>query len=350
MVLTIAAAIFVFGLLVLVHELGHFVTAKLTGMRVDEFAIGFGPKIVSQQYGETAYSIRAIPLGGFNDIAGMDPEDNDAGERGYCRKSIPRRMIVILAGSAMNLILPVFIFFGVFVATGVGEPNPDPVFGQVLSGHPAAEAGLQSGDRVIAVNGTPVTTWKEFTTALQQNVSEEETPAPVTLDFTRDGEQMTATMTPTIEKTNGRAVIGVMSDTITTYPGVIDCAVLAVQKTVGIIGMMLYELYQIILKLSGADLAGPIGVAQMAGQVAEMGFVPLLNFTAFLSLNLGIINLFPIPALDGGHFASLCIEGVKGSPLSPKTMYYAQRVGIALLLLLMIFATKNDIMRVFFGG
>ena len=123
-----------------------------------------------------------------------------------------------------------------------------------------------------------------------------------------------------------------------------------VQKTGSIIYMMLYELYKIILKLSGADLAGPIGVAQMAGEVAEMGIVPLLNFTAFLSLNLGIINLFPIPALDGGHFAGLCIEAVMGRPVSPKMTYYAQRVGIALLLLLMIFATKNDIVRVFFGG
>ena len=349
MVLTIAAAIFVFGLLVLVHELGHFVTAKLTGMRVDEFAIGFGPKVVSRQYGETAYSIRAIPLGGFNDIAGMDPEDNDAGERGYCRKSIPRRMIVILAGSAMNLILPVFIFFGVFVATGVGTPSTQPVLGDVISGRPAAEAGLLKGDRVLAINGKPVTTWKEIVTTLNDEAAAAP-DTPVMFEIERDGQTQSLAVTQKYDKQSNRYLVGIMSGTDTTYPGVIDCAVLAVQKTVGIIGMMIYELYKIILKLSGADLAGPIGVAQMAGQVAEMGFVPLLNFTAFLSLNLGIINLFPIPALDGGHFASLCIEAVKGSPLSPKTMYYAQRVGIALLLLLMIFATKNDIMRVFFGG
>ena len=110
----IIATIFVFGLLVFVHELGHFITAKLTGMRVDEFAIGFGPRLVSFRYGETVYSIRIIPLGGFNDIAGMTPDDNEAGERGYCRKPILSRMFVILAGSAMNLILPVVLFFGIF--------------------------------------------------------------------------------------------------------------------------------------------------------------------------------------------------------------------------------------------
>ena len=135
MILTIAAAIFVFGLLVLVHELGHFMTAKLTGMRVDEFAIGFGPKVFSVQKGETAYSIRAIPLGGFNDIAGMDPEDNDAGSRGYCEKPVLSRMIVILAGSFMNFLLPVFLFFGIFFFAGVGTPSPEPVLGTIR--HPA---------------------------------------------------------------------------------------------------------------------------------------------------------------------------------------------------------------------
>ena len=350
MILTVAAAIFVFGLLVLVHELGHFVTAKLTGMRVDEFAIGFGPKLLSRQYGETAYSIRAIPLGGFNDIAGMDPENNDAGERGYCEKSILRRMIVILAGSGMNLLLPVFIFFGVFLATGVQTPNvEDPVLGEVISGRPAAEAGLQAGDRVLAIDGTPITTWKEIVSTIDAE-AKEAPDTPLTFTIERNGETMTRDVTPKYDKQSQRPLVGIMSSVDTTYPGVIDCAVLAVQKTGSIIVMMIQELYRIILKLSGADLAGPIGVAQMAGQVAEMGLVPLFNFTAFLSLNLGIINLFPIPALDGGHFASLCIEAVKGSPLSPKTMYYAQRVGIALLLLLMIFATKNDIVRVFFGG
>jgi len=133
MILTVAAAIFVFGLLVLVHEFGHFITAKMTGMRVDEFAIGFGPKIYSRKYGETEYSLRAIPLGGFNDIAGMDPEDNDAGDRGYCRKPIPSRMLVILAGAGMNFILPIVLFFGIFAFNGISSPNPEPVTVRALT-------------------------------------------------------------------------------------------------------------------------------------------------------------------------------------------------------------------------
>ena len=322
MVLTIAAAVFVFGLLVLVHELGHFVTAKMTGMRVDEFAIGFGPKLVSFQRGETVYSIRAIPLGGFNDIAGMDPEQNDAGSRGYCEKPVSSRMIVILAGSIMNFILPLFLFFGIFFFAGVSTPSTEPVFGTVLAGKSAAEAGLRDGDRVLAIDGTPIATWSDFVAGVKDSAGK-----PVNLTVERGGESFDTTVTPAYDSSSQRAMVGVMGSVNTRYPG-----------------------YKIVLELSGAELAGPIGVAQMAGEVAQMGFVPLLNFAAFLSLNLGIVNLFPIPALDGGHFLTLCVEAVRGKPLSPTALRYTQNVGIVLLLLLMLLATKNDIVRVIFGG
>ena len=165
----IAATVFVFGLLVFVHELGHFITAKLTGMRVDEFAIGFGPRLVHFRYGETVYSIRLIPLGGFNDIAGMAADDNDAGDRGYCRKPILSRMIVILAGSAMNFILPIILFFGIFFFAGVQTPNPAPVLGKVLADNPAAQAGLMANDRIIAIDGKPIETWQEMVDAIRTN-------------------------------------------------------------------------------------------------------------------------------------------------------------------------------------
>lgn len=345
MVLTIAAAIFVFGLLVLVHELGHFATAKFTGMRVDEFAIGFGPKLISFTYGETVYSLRAVPLGGFNDIAGMDPADNEAGERGYCSKPVGSRMIVILAGSVMNFILPIVLFFGIFFFAGVSTPNPEPVLGTILADKPAAEAGLREGDRVISLDGKAIGSWSAFVDGVKDN-----TGAPVTVVVERGNQTLTMVMTPAYDNSAKKAMVGVMSSVQTRYPGIVESAQLAVQKTVGIIVMMLSALYKILLELSGAELAGPLGVAQMAGEVAQMGFVPLLNFAAFLSLNLGIVNLFPIPALDGGHFAGLCVEAVRGKPMGPKAMEYMQKVGIALLLLLMVLATKNDIVRLFTGG
>lgn len=345
MVITIAAAIFVFGLLVLVHELGHFLTAKFTGMRVDEFAIGFGPKILSHQWGETVYSLRAIPLGGFNDIAGMDPSNNDAGERGYCAKPVFSRMVVILAGSIMNFILPVILFFGIFFFAGVSTPNPEPILGTVIEGKPAAEAGLLDGDRVISLNGQSIGNWSDFVDGVKDNTGE-----PINVVVQRGEETFSTVMTPVYDNQAKKAMVGVMSSVNLHYPGVWEAAQLAVQKTVTIVLMMLDALYKILLELSGAELAGPIGVAQMAGEVAQMGFVPLLNFAAFLSLNLGIVNLFPIPALDGGHFAGLVVEAVRGKPMSPKALEYTQKVGIFLLILLMVLATKNDIVRVFTGG
>jgi regulator of sigma E protease len=344
MVLTIIAAIFVFGVLVLVHELGHFVTAKLTNMRVDEFAIGFGPKLCSYRYGETTYSIRAFPLGGFNNIAGMDPDDHEAGERGYNAKSVPARMFVILAGSAMNLILPVAIFWGVFCFAGVSTPSPEPVLGTIIAGKPAEQAGLMQGDRILSVDGHEVSSWKDFVMDLQ----DEEGQAKDIM-FERSGEKLEAELVPVYDKSAKRAMIGVMSSVATRQTGIMESMQLACQKTVYIFSQMMSGIGQMIKGAQTEDLAGPLGVAQMAGEVAHIGFVPLLNFAAFLSLNLGIINLFPIPALDGGHFVTLLVEAVRGKPLSAKAVYYAQTVGFALLILLMLFATKNDIMRLFVG-
>ena len=345
MLLTIIAAIFVFGLLVLVHEFGHFITAKMTGMRVDEFAIGFGPKLISTKRGETVYSIRAVPLGGFNDIAGMDPLNNEAGERGYCEKPVLSRMIVILAGSAMNFVLPVILFFGIFFFSGLDTPSTEPVIGSIIEGKAAEQAGLKAGDRIVSIDGKPVDSWIAFTNSIK-DVEEGQT---LTIAYDRAGKVSEVALQPTYDKESKRLLVGVQSSVVHREVGLFESIQLALQRTYEIIAMMLSALVEIFYSPSQADLAGPIGIAQMAGRVAETGFVPLLNFAALLSLNLGIINLLPVPALDGGHFVTLALEAVRGKPLSPKAIIYAQRVGVVLLLLLMLFATKNDIVRVFFS-
>ena len=343
MLLTVLSAIFVFGLIVLVHEFGHFITAKMTGMRVDEFAIGFGPKILSFKRGETVYSIRAIPLGGFNDIAGMDPTNNEAGERGYCEKPVLSRMIVILAGSVMNFILPIFLFFSVFFFVGVTEPAPGPLIGAVVEGNPADIAGLKAGDKISAVNGTAVNSWNEFIVIMEKAQVEQ----PLKITYERDGQAAETELTPIAEKNSGRAIIGVQTALVTIYPGLFESIQLAIKRVIDVISFMISALIDIFQSPSSAELAGPLGIAQMTGQVAQKGFAALLNFAALLSLNLGIINLLPLPALDGGHFVTLALEAVRGKPLSPKALIYTQKVGVVLLLLLMIFATKNDIVRIF---
>ena len=341
--LTLASAIFVFGVLVLFHELGHFVTAKLTGMRVDEFAIGFGPKVFSVKYGETVYSLRAIPLGGFNDIAGMDPSDNQAGERGFCEKSVLSRMIVILAGSFMNFLLPIVVFFGIYCVVGVATPSPEPILGAVMEDMPAKAAGLQAGDKVLSINGEAVATWKEFT----DKIRFDENQTPLKIQYERNSQVNEVEVTPTVEKSTGRVLVGVQNFVSYETQGIFVSLSMALEHTKNILAMMIDALLNLFREPSGVAVTGPIGIAQMAGQVATLGFVPLLNFAALLSLNLGIINLLPVPALDGGHFVGLVIEAVRGKPLSPKAMMYTQRVGIALLLILTVVVTAKDVINIF---
>ena len=377
---TIVAAIFVFGLLVLVHELGHFMVAKLTGMRVDEFAIGFGPKLWSRKYGETLYAIRAVPLGGFNRIAGMDyeiiermgneaeekaddggresgwrryipsvnrenvvmvPDDEGAGERAYFRRPIWARMLMVLAGSFMNFILPLFIFFGIFYFSGVATPSPEPVIGAVMAEKPAAMAGLRQGDRILTIDGSEVTKWDDISRSIQGAEGK-----PFKLTYQRDGEVRSTTLIPEEEPESKRVIIGITSSADIHQPGLLEAAGLAAQKVFFVLMAMVGALIQLMLGSVGAEaLSGPVGIVQMTGEVANQGILPLLNFTAFLSLNLGLINLLPVPALDGGHFVMLVLEGLRGKPLGPKAMYYIQAAGVTLLVSLMIFTTFNDLMK-----
>ena len=377
---TIVAAIFVFGLLVLVHELGHFMVAKLTGMRVDEFAIGFGPKLWSRKYGETLYAIRAVPLGGFNRIAGMDyeiiermgneaeekaddggresgwrryipsvnrenvvmvPDDEGAGERAYFRRPIWARMLMVLAGSFMNFILPLFIFFGIFYFSGVATPSPEPVIGAVMAEKPAAMAGLMKGDRILTIDGSEVTKWDDISRSIQGAEGK-----PFKLTYQRDGEVRSTTLIPEEEPDSKRVIIGITSSADIHQPGLLEAAGLAAQKVFFVLMAMVGALIQLMLGSVGAEaLSGPVGIVQMTGEVANQGILPLLNFTAFLSLNLGLINLLPVPALDGGHFVMLVLEGLRGKPLGPKAMYYIQAAGVTLLVSLMIFTTFNDLMK-----
>ena len=344
MILTIAAAVFVFGLLVLVHEFGHFITAKMTGMRVDEFAIGFGPKIISKRHGETIYSLRAIPLGGFNDIAGMDPDDNTAGERGFCSKPVLSRMVVILAGATFNFILPIILFFAIYATLGEEKPSVEPIIGNVVQGMSAEKAGLKEGDLILSVDGQNVATWKEFTDELKNVAAGQD----IQLQYKRGEEVNEVTVSPKYIEQEKRVLIGIHNSIIYEPKTIPEAFTLAVDHTKEITLAMLEGIASLFKEPEQTEnLAGPIGIIQMSGQVAERGFIPLLNFAALLSINLGIVNLLPVPVLDGGHFVNLFIEAVRGKPLGSKAVAYTQRVGIALLLMLMLFATKNDLVRVF---
>ena len=338
--LTVLACIFVFGILVTVHEFGHFITAKLTGMKVEEFSIGFGPNIYQRQDGETLYSLRMLPLGGYNKIAGMDPEDPEDLERGFNSKPVASRMLVILAGSLMNFILPVLIFFGIFLAYGMEVPQNTPVLGQIVEGYPAAQSGLKEGDRVLSINGQPVSQWPDIRTRLADAGTK-----PVPFEIQRDKEKLTVTVTPVLNPETGRPFIGVVSSLKKVQLTPWQAAVSSVTATKNIIKNMYASLYHMVTGKTKAELSGPVGVAKMAGQVAHKGFDMLLQFTAMLSLNLAIINLLPLPALDGGHFLILLIEAITGHKLGKTAMQNIQKVGVAMILAITIFATFKDLTR-----
>lgn len=337
--LTILAAIFVFGVLVTVHEFGHFITAKMTGMRVDEFAIGFGPKIYQQKDGDTLYSLRAIPLGGYNKIAGMDPDD-PAEPGSFKSKSIPARMLVILAGALMNFLLPVLLFTSIFFVQGSERVLNEPVLGNVMVGMAADKAGLRAGDKILSINGQPVQDWQAIVTTLRANGTKE-----VTLTAESNGAVKQYTMQPVYDEEAKRPLIGITPKFERIKMGFAESVKEGFNYTKYIIFAMVDGLTKIITGKAPAEVSGPLGVAQMAGQVAEKGLLPLMNFVAFLSINLGVINLLPLPALDGGHFVLLLLEGLRGKPLGSKAMNNIQMVGVALILALTVFSTFKDITR-----
>ncbi|MDF2634966.1 MAG: rane-associated zinc metalloprotease [Pelosinus sp.] len=337
--MTTVATIFVFGLLVFVHELGHFVTAKMTGMRVDEFAIGFGPKLVSYKHGETLYSLRIIPLGGFNKIAGMDP-DEEQDEGSFSTKSIPARMLVIIAGSTMNFLLPILLFMTIFLSSGIDTPLNAPIVGNVFADKPAAQAGLSLGDNIISVNDQDIASWREFVNIVQVNAGNK-----LTLRYQRNGEIKTTVVTPEYDEKANRGIIGVMPQIEKYHPGFIEAFGLSVKQTYLVASSMVVGIAQMVTGQVAAEVAGPIGVAQMAGEVAQLGLMPLLQFAALLSINLGLINLLPVPMLDGGHVVTLAVEGLRGKPLNKRHMQLIQMIGFALLMLLFLVATFKDISR-----
>ena len=339
MLITILGAVFVFGVIVMIHELGHFLTAKACGMRVDEFAIGIGPNVIQKQKGETLYSIRLLPLGGFNKIAGMDPSE-DVGERGFNNKPVWQRFIVIAAGATFNFLLAIVIYFCIFALHGTTVPSHEPVIGDTFAGNPAAEAGIQQGDRILTINGQPIQEWKDISQSLQGHSNH---VVSVTLD--RKGEIISTTVIP--RESGDRVVIGINPVMDVKQYGIGESAVYAVTHTGSTIMEMLQGLWNIVTGHSKGDVAGPIGVAQMAGQVAQHGFISLLLFTALLSLNLGVINLLPIPVLDGGHLVLLILEGITGRKLPEKALQYIQMTGVGLLLLVFVYSTFQDILRLF---
>lgn len=335
MLISILAPIIVFGVIVLVHEGGHFVTAKLTGMKVEEFAVGIGPRIWSWRMGETVYSVRLFPLGGFNRIMGMDP-DESGDPRAFCKRPVWQKLVVVSAGSFMNILLAFLIFCGIFMTTGIQTFPNRPEIGQVMADSPAQAAGLLKGDKIISVDSTAIAEWTDLAKTWGDKPGR-----LISLTVERGGETHVATVIPR-DNGEGRSIIGV-TPALDTHPvGPVEAIILGADRSWAIVKAVFGGMAAAMTGES-ANVSGPIGVARLAGTAAGVGAVPFFLLIAVLSLNLGILNLFPIPLLDGGILFLTIGEALFRRRLSKSVLYYIQAVGMAILCGLFLLATAQDL-------
>jgi regulator of sigma E protease len=324
-----------FFLLILVHEFGHFVAAKFSGVKVREFSIGMGPVVAAAKKGDTLYSLRLVPLGGYNRMAGMEPDDMDD-PKGFNRKSVPRRMVIIVAGSMMNFILAAVLYSVVFLA--VGMPSDSPVIGKVVPGWPAHRAGLQEGDRIVAVDHIRVNRWVELVAAIRSNPEK-----TLTLVVERGRERFSVKVTPWRDPQTQTGVIGI--EQAITHPDPFAALWQGIRQTGRMLVVVVDGFGQMLLGRVPVDLVGPVGIVQLVGQAARFGAASVLGFAAFISVNLGLINLFPIPALDGSRLVFLAIEAVRGRPVDPRKEGFVHLIGFAFLMLAILVITYRDLLR-----
>ena len=342
---TIVAFFFVLAIVVIAHELGHFATAKACGVRVDEFGIGFPPRIIAVKYGETEYSLNWVPLGGFTKMAG---EEDPNIERSLASKSIGKRLLVLSAGSIMNFILPFLLLTMAFmIPHDIVTGNVSVV--EVVADSPAETAGIQAGDKILEINDKSINNTADISRYIQMNLGNEMT---ILLERS-DGSKDTVTVVP---RWNPPAGDGSVGFSIRTDNAAIEKRSynpwVAFQKgaTEAFETMVLFKngiLSMFIGTSTTADLVGPVGIAQITGQVAQAGISPLLEWTAFFSLNLAIINLLPLPALDGGRIIFVLLEWIRrGKKVAPETEGKIHFLGFALLIMLMVAITFQDIGRI----
>ena len=334
--MTIIVAILLFGVIVFIHELGHFLFAKFNGVKVHEFAIGMGPKLFSIKK-DTEYSIRLLPLGGFVSMEGEDEESKDP--RSFGSKSILQRASIIFAGPFFNIVLTIILFIPIFMFIGTQTTT----LGNVIENGPAYDAGIKVGDKIEAVNGVEVKSWQDIIESLNNSDGSE-----VKLSIDRNGEDKEILVTPE-KNEEGRYIIGIETK---VERNIFISITNAFTTTWDMIIQMVTFLGQLVTgTVPGGvsnSVTGPLGVINIVSEAAKMGIVNVMYIGAVISLNLGIINLVPLPALDGGRLLMLAIEAIRGGKkIDPNKEAMINMVGIGALMLFMVFITYKDILRLF---
>lgn len=349
--LTLLSFLFSLALMVMVHELGHFLVAKWQGIKVLEFSFGFGPKIIGYQGKETLYALRAVPLGGYVKLYGMDPETNDQGVAviapvddrfSFMNKSVWQRITVIAAGPLMNFVLAVFLFIIVFAYMGIPGPGTGNLIGSLVPDKPAEKSGLLQGDRILAVDNIATPDWNSLTAIIHTKPNQ-----TLVLSIERGGEHKTFTVSTVLDTQTGYGIIGIQPEIVYQHIPVVQAVPLGFANTVRFTQEIFIVLIQMITGKIPAEVGGPVAIAQAIGEAAHQGLASFLLITGLLSVNLGLINLFPIPALDGSRLVFLLIEGLRRKPLNPEKENLIHLAGFVLLIALMLVITYQDIVRIF---
>ncbi|MBF0566980.1 MAG: RIP metalloprotease RseP [Nitrospirae bacterium] len=353
--MTFLYAILLLGILIVVHELGHFLFAKLLGIKVTKFSLGLGPKLIGKQYGETEYLVSAIPFGGYVKMYGEEMSEElreEEKERAFSTQPIYKRAIVVSAGAIFNIIFAALLFFMIYI---IGVPRLTATVGDLSRGAPADRAGFKKGDTISSINGKPVKYWDEITGIIHDNPGK-----PIQITVRRATHAETITVTPEKKasknifgETISVGLIGITptGDAETVRFSVFDAFSMGIKKTWEIIVLTLTAIVKLVERVVPADtIGGPIMIFQLASKQAQNGFISFVTLMAVISINLGVFNLFPIPVLDGGHILYLAIEKFRNKPLSEQIMVVSQKIGLAFLLLLMAFAIYNDVLRLFKPG
>ena len=339
--LQIVLAILAFGMLVIVHEFGHFITAKRGGVQVNEFWIGMGPTLLKKEYNGTLYCLKLLPFGGACVMEGEDEESES--EHAFGKASLPRRMLIVAAGALMNFLVGFLIVLAVIQPNG---PNGGYIVSTLDSVDPASTAaaagGLQAGDEILEVDGYNILMRSDFEVALARGA---DTTYEVVVR--RDGEKITlpaVTLAPTIEGEGGRKMIGL---TFAEQPDSIGMHInMAVRTALNYARLVWVSLGMLVSGQVGVDqLSGPVGVAEVMATTASYSIAAFLQLVAFISINLGVMNLLPLPALDGGRLVFLILEGIRRKPVPAKYEGYIHAAGLMLLLALMVYVTGQDILR-----
>lgn len=357
------SAIILLGVIIFVHELGHFLSAKLMGVRVLKFSLGFGPKLVGRKYGDTEYRISSIPLGGYVKMFGDEPGEELKEEEkqvAYNYQPVWKRFAIVASGPLFNFILT-YIIFVVFLSYGlpVGIPKLESItthIDEIVKNSPSEKAGLRNGDKIISINGKDVYAWDEMTSIIRDNPGKE-----LKIRVERAGQELDFKVTPEAVKTKGLKgediTIGRIGITKTKLPvdmitseTIINAPLKGLEATYRISVFILKITVKLITgSIPLKTVGGPITIAHEAGKIASIGILPYLMFMALLSVNLGVLNLLPIPILDGGHILFLGIEAVRRKPLSEKFMIIGQKIGLAIIILIAAFVIYNDILRLITG-